>query len=148
MENATKALIIAGSILIVILLIAFGLRILNSSKVTTEETETKMNTASATAFNNKFMPYVGENKTKAQVISLINLAVANNAVSSHKVSIQNISSINTSYFPENEDFEVARTPNALLNYINESTSNSFKVFIAQSGGMENGYIVLLTVKTQ
>ena len=145
MENATKALIIAGSILIVILLIAFGLRILNSSKVTTEETETKMNTASATAFNNKFMPYVGENKTKAQVISLINLAVANNAASSHKVSIQNISSINTSYFPENED---SRTPNALLNYINESTSNSFKVFIAQSGGMENGYIVLLTVKTQ
>lgn len=147
MENVTKALIIAGSILIVILLIAFGLRILNSSKVTTEATETKMDTTSATAFNNKFMPYVGENKTKSQIISLINLAVANNAVSSHKVSIQSTINAYTSYFPEG-NFEESKKPDGLIKHINDSTSTKFKVFIAQSGGMKNGYISLLTVSEQ
>ena len=36
MENATKALLIAGSVLIAILLIALGLRIFNSTTDTTK----------------------------------------------------------------------------------------------------------------
>ena len=78
MENASKALLIAGSILIVILLIAMGVKVFNSTKGTTDSAETTMNTAAIAMFNNKFTPYLGTNKTKSQAISMINIILANN----------------------------------------------------------------------
>ena len=40
MENASKALLIAAAVLIVILLIAFGMRIFNSSRTSTQKVDT------------------------------------------------------------------------------------------------------------
>ena len=68
MENATKALLIAGSILIAILLIAMGLRIFNSTSETTEQSQRAMDTTAVATFNNQFIPYLGENKSRAQAI--------------------------------------------------------------------------------
>ena len=54
MENATKALIIAGSILIAILLIAMGIRTFNSTEGLRREQEKSIDTTDINMFNSKF----------------------------------------------------------------------------------------------
>lgn len=72
MENASKALIIAGAILLSILIIALGMFILNkatsSADVSTALTENEIQ-----AFNKKFENYSGE-QLGSNVISLISVA--------------------------------------------------------------------------
>ena len=84
MENASKALIIAGSVLIAILLIGFGMKIFNSTTGTADQVEGTMQTTEMATFNNKFTAYVGT-RSLAQVKSLANIVIANNATSSNKV---------------------------------------------------------------
>ena len=87
MENASKALLIAGSVLIVILLIAVGVRVFNSTQGTTDSVETTMNSTEIATFNNKFTAYAGENKSAAQAKALANVVIANNATNAtHTVS--------------------------------------------------------------
>lgn len=86
MENATKALLIAGSILIAILLIAFGMKILIPATSTVDSSESAMKTTDMATFNSKFTAYIGT-KNKAQVMSLLNVVIANNATSNHSVTI-------------------------------------------------------------
>ena len=98
MENASKALLIAGSILIVILIIAMGVKIFSSTSGTTEATKSTMQATEISIFNNKFATYRGTMKTRAQVMSLINVAIANNATESvHKVTINHLTP--TEYVP-------------------------------------------------
>lgn len=55
MENASKALLIAGSILIVIVLIAVGMRVLNSTAGVTESSQKTMDATTITNFNMQFV---------------------------------------------------------------------------------------------
>lgn len=87
MENATKALLIAGSVLIAILIIAVGLRIFNSTQGTVESAQTTMNSTDVTMFNSQFTPYIGNNKTKNEIIQLTNKVIASNASSKHNVTM-------------------------------------------------------------
>ena len=91
MENASKALIIAGSILIAILLIAFGVHTFNSTRGASEGVETTMNATEISSFNNKFLKYVGTNKNRGQALALINEVISHNGtmkdVPSKQVSI-------------------------------------------------------------
>ena len=57
MENASKALIIAGAILLAILLISLGIMIFNQAQDTVDNSG--MSQAEITAFNNKFLKYEG-----------------------------------------------------------------------------------------
>ena len=85
MENATKALLIAGSVLIVILLIAFGMRIFNSTSGTADQVEGTMQTTEMAMFNNKFLSYSGS-QSGSNVKALANVVIAHNANSVRKVS--------------------------------------------------------------
>lgn len=105
MENASKALLIAGSVLIVILLIAMGVKVFNSTSSTTGEVETTMESTEIATFNNKFTAYLGNNKSASDAKSLANIVIANNAANSaYQVSFANetsaadISSTAASYF--------------------------------------------------
>ena len=60
MENASKALIIAGAILLAILLISLGIMIFNQAQDTV--TNSGMTEAELTSFNNKFVKYEGKQK--------------------------------------------------------------------------------------
>ena len=62
MENASKALIIAGAILISILLISVGVMVMNSASSVTDSASGQMNDAAIQAFNNKFINYAGTQK--------------------------------------------------------------------------------------
>ena len=63
MENASKALIIAGAILLSILIIALGMRIYNSS--TSSAANADLSATEITSFNSTFEAYEGKQKGTA-----------------------------------------------------------------------------------
>ena len=76
MENASKALIIAGAILLAILLISLGIMIFNQAQDTVSGSG--MDQAAVTAFNNQFVKYEGNIKG-TMVKSMIQEVLATNA---------------------------------------------------------------------
>ena len=64
MENASKALLIAGSILIAILLIAMAVKVVNPTKVLTDSAKITLDATEIAMFNNKFTPYFGTDKIR------------------------------------------------------------------------------------
>ena len=76
MENATKALLIAASILIVIVLIAVGIKILASTQGVTDRVDEVSDIMAPAVFNSQFTDYEGT-QTGAQVKSLLNKAAIN-----------------------------------------------------------------------
>ena len=81
MENASKALIIAGAILLSILLISLGIMIFNTAQDTTKNSG--MTQAQVSAFNNKFSKYEGTIKG-SEVRSLIQEVVSSNGDDNNK----------------------------------------------------------------
>ncbi len=76
MENASKALLIAGAILLAILIIAIGMFIYNSAQSTVNDSMTSLTTQEIDAFNNQFISYEGQ-QTGSNVKALIGRLVAN-----------------------------------------------------------------------
>lgn len=75
MENASKALIIAGAILLSILLISLGIFVFTQAQDTMGSIN--LNDQEVMAFNNKFLPYEGKIRG-TQLKQLINLVDSNN----------------------------------------------------------------------
>ena len=78
MENASKALLIAASILIAIALIALGVNIFDQSSEPTQELKGSMDTTAIATFNNKFLIYSG-NQSGSRLKALANVVIAHNA---------------------------------------------------------------------
>lgn len=76
MENASKALIIAGAILLAILIISLGILIYNQASGVV--TNNSMDEVSIQTFNNKFLQYAGEQKGSS-VRALVSQVNASNA---------------------------------------------------------------------
>ena len=91
MENASKALIIAGAILLAILLISLGIMIFNQASNTVSNSG--MTEAEVTSFNNKFLKYEGRQKS-AVVRALCQEVMASNSQNGN--SERNVSVYNTS----------------------------------------------------
>lgn len=87
MENASKALIIAGSVLIAILVISLGLIIFKSTSGTTDQTQDLGKTLEVQQFNSQFLKYCGDSVKGSQVRTLCEVIIAHNANSDNKVSI-------------------------------------------------------------
>ena len=78
MENASKALIIAGAILISIILISIGIMIIQSGQQLVDEAGGKMDQQALQAFNAEFVNQVGKQRGST-VRSLIQTIQASNA---------------------------------------------------------------------
>lgn len=76
MENASKALLIAGAILLAILIIAIGMFIYNSAQATVTDSITSMSTSEIEAFNNNFSTYE-QKQSGSNVKALIGRMIAN-----------------------------------------------------------------------
>ena len=76
MENASKALIIAGAILLSILIISLGLVVYNQAKDTVGSVN--LSQQEIDAFNSKFTPYEGNNLPGTKVNSLLQQVIASN----------------------------------------------------------------------
>lgn len=76
MENASKALIIAGAILLSILIISLGILIFSQAQETINAVN--MSEQEVMAFNNKFTPYEGDSIRGSQVNALAQAVITNN----------------------------------------------------------------------
>lgn len=78
MENASKALLIAGAILLCILIIAIGMFIFNASQSTIVNSLSSLSTQEVEMFNNQFTVYTGiQNGTKIKALMGTLIANAN-----------------------------------------------------------------------
>lgn len=79
MENASKALIIAGAILISILLISVGILVMNSTGNMQDEVKTSSDSMAIQTFNSNFTAYEGNEMSGSQVKSLLSYIKSSNA---------------------------------------------------------------------
>ena len=130
MENASKALLIAASVLIAILLIAFGMKIFITSSKPVDNVEGAMNSTEIATFNSKFLSYAGTSKSAAQVKALANVIIANNSTNdNHKVKIKVLA---------NDETDVA---NLISTRVADLTGN-YKIVISYD---TNGYVEKVTI---
>ena len=85
MENASKALIIAGAILISILLISVAIMVISSTQGVQDQMGQQMDSTEKSTFNAQFTNYAGTNRSASQVKSLYEKVVASNASNPNKV---------------------------------------------------------------
>lgn len=96
MENASKALIIAGAILISILLISIAIILINSGSDVAEAGTSSMASQKIQTFNSQFTAYEGRKKG-SEIRGLFNAVNSSNAVdATHQVTIDNASGCVTS----------------------------------------------------
>ena len=71
-ENASKALILAGSILIAIIIISLGIVVFRNMSAPVQR-ESSLTEQQISAFNSKISPYLGESVSGSQVNALMQL---------------------------------------------------------------------------
>lgn len=152
MENSSKALLIAASVLIVIILISLGIKILNSTSGTTDQVDSVMQTTNVTAFNSKFSAYMGNSVSASKTRTFISLVQSHNAADSRKVNlcyaikgsydttlIHKIDSSNLqkiyNKISDNYRYKISVTTNCILS--NDTSNNKY--------GYLNGYICCVTI---
>lgn len=84
MENASKALIIAGAILISILLISVGVLVMNSINPMKKSAQDRSETMAIESFNAQFTSYEGE-QSGSQVRAMFSAVKASNAVNTDHI---------------------------------------------------------------
>lgn len=90
MENASKALLIAGAILIVILLIAVGMMVYNGAQGSIQKAIGSMSSTEKQIHNSQFEPYIGQNVSGSNLRTLYSKVISNNGNADNvKVSINN-----------------------------------------------------------
>lgn len=122
MENASKALLIAGAILLCILIIAIGMFIYNSASSTITDSLTSMSTQEIDAFNNQFTGYEGA-QTGSNVKALMGRLIAN---------------------ADTYRDEPAKVPQVYINQLSNTKRNNMEAkFSANDAGMPQNYITTL-----
>ena len=120
MENASKALIIAGAILLAILLISLGIMIYNQAQSATDGSG--MSDAEISTFNSKFTKYEGDQKGPV-VKTLINEIDVNNARETDQgeayITLTGITA--TSSVANNKTYNVTFEKDATTGRINKCT---------------------------
>lgn len=130
MENASKALLIAGAILICIVLISVGMLVLNSTTDVTDQVGDITASQAAQAFNNQYMNYAGMQKGSS-VKRLIDTIATNNSVSTSR-------QINIIFVGE-EGVLQEMQPNEILKEMSKIV-NSAKYEIRVIGMDNEGYV--------
>ena len=84
MENASKALIIAGAILLSILIISLGIMVYNNSKNTVNNQN--LGKQEVQTFNSEWETYVGDTRTASEVRTMIQAVIAHNGSETRNTS--------------------------------------------------------------
>lgn len=79
MDNASKALIIAGAILIAVMLVSLGVMLYNTAAGVAESTTGTVEALGVEGFNAQFNQYTGLRKRAAVAQGLVDKVIANNA---------------------------------------------------------------------
>ena len=150
MENASKALIIAGAVLLSILIIAIGMSIYNGAQETVQGALSGMDEQAIQTHNQKFEAYQGTKKG-SEIKSLISTIVAYNQSNVNNperrvqiTSIASASPVTTAVAATG--FASATAPRTLVSTPIDATSNSTNALNALKGAIQTGssYVVTLT----
>lgn len=136
MENASKALIIAGAILLSILIISLGILIFNQASGVVNNnamTEVEVN-----SFNQKFEQYFGNNVRGANVNALIQAVNTNNMATdddTKKVEIVDVNKIGITKNQKGVYNKGAKTGNTYIVELGDTTSGGLisEIRISNSG---------------
>lgn len=136
MENASKALIIAGAILLSILIIGLGMMIFTQAR--NAITDTGLNDSKVTAYNSQFEDYMGENVNGTKVRSLYDL------VRNHNITTQEDESLKISITYGKAATEASEL-NAAKATIKAGKTYSVKV-LDDGYDTKTGYIINITIE--
>jgi len=87
MDNASKALIIAGAILIAVMLVSLGVMLYNTAAGVAETTIGSVEALGVSGFNAQFETYLGTRKSKSQAAGLVSKIIANNTNNDIEIAI-------------------------------------------------------------
>ena len=76
MENASKALIIAGAILLSIIIISLGIAVVTNSRSTIDKAN--VNQQEVETFNSRFEAYVGNDKSASEIRAMVSAVISSN----------------------------------------------------------------------
>lgn len=120
MENASKALLIAGAILIVILLIAVGMMVYRGAQGSIQKAIGSMSSTEKDIHNSQFEPFVGTKVSGSNVRSLLSKMITNNSDDNNvQVKLKGIGT----------------DPNAVMGQITTAASATYKVEATYSEGV-------------
>ena len=143
MENASKALIIAGAILVSILLISVGVMIISSTDGIQGEMETSMTEMEINSFNTKFLNYEGTNQKASQVKSLIS-AIATSNSANGATSNADEKFVAISFVYKTAGGSTATTPDTNTARANVKTTKTYTVQCNIDG--TTGLVNLVTIR--
>lgn len=132
MENASKALIIAGAILISILLISVGILVMNSTSGVQDEMTSQMDSTQKQSFNAQFTNYAKSNAKASEVKALYNIVNSSNA--SHDSTMQ-------------VEMLIDGAKATSSNTASLSTTKTYLIEIGYSEGTSTGLVSKITVTT-
>ena len=141
MENASKALIIAGAILLSILIISLGIMVYNNSKNTVGSAN--LSKQEIATFNSEWESYVGGNKSASEVSTMISAVIASNAAETRNgagrmVNVNNVKPSTVPTIPSTTTYTVTATydNNGLIT--NLTTSPAITITPATTGDTTGG----------
>ncbi len=142
MENASKALIIAGAILLSILIISLGIMIFNQARGVVDSNA--MDEVAVSSFNQKFTQYEGDNIRGANVNALINSLVQNNLTNSGDESKQVALVVTASDWSGTKPTDPNGSPTSTKDTGKALTGKSYKV--ETTADPKSGYIIKVEIK--
>jgi len=128
MENASKALIIAGAILISILIIGLGVFIYQQAATTVSNAN--LNSQEAMAHNGQFQSYIGNTESQSDVKQLMNTITANNVTGTTADTTQYIFvyfNNSSNKHATNSGLEGWYSPDEISNYVTSGYTYTIKV---------------------
>ena len=130
MENASKALIIAGAILIAIVLIAVGVLVVNNMNEPVEQGVEGMTDQAKQIFNRKFESYQGDQNAN-NVRALLSAIRASNASNTqiHEVKVTYNDGSSNVVEKKTEDTDITTVQNAI------TTANTYTVTFSYNSGI-------------
>ena len=146
MENASKALIIAGSILITILVISLGVMIFNNMSRTVKE-NANLDEQERNAFNSEILPYLGANVSGSQVNVLIQKVTSiDNKALSEKDNIRRVSIYKDSVSDSNAIVMLKSGATAITYGSNRRVESGGTYYTVEGTYDSNGLITTIVVK--
>lgn len=145
MENASKALIIAGAILISILLITIGIVLINSGKDITTTGASQMASQNIQTFNSQFTAYEGTVKG-SQVRSLLNAVRASNVTDeAHQVAVYCAETETNISSTKQYSVAIYRATTNGTNSSKPSGTAANQLVVPSDWKVENGYIYCISI---
>ena len=145
MENSSKALLIAASVLIVIVLISVGIKLLSSTSGVAEEVDSVSGSMAISVFNSQFTTFFASSTTGTQAKSLTLKIMSSNSTSEHQILLN--------FYPKTgSDILHKKTSSGLQSIYNKIVNEkNYEIKLTSgcdtyTGGFNNGYVACISIK--